>query len=300
MQPAADGGRQPVEPHPCAVRRDGGRPVGADRRAASRERFSTTAISRPCWSASTTFSPQYAQYPAVGEPTLTANVQAAGAELGNQVNRLANAGAKVIVDDDPRRRLLTPFALAEKAAHIDTDRAALITRLVAAFNARCARRSSTTATASAWCRSTSWSNRSSSFPGLDGISNTTDAACDLNQSQLTPQSILDCTDLTLVPNATADVLPVGRRSTPVVRRTVDPRQFGAAARDRRIRSESVRARRAGAPPSSALGAASQPSRLQARRSASPDAPRRRRHVVGRDPVHQRIERRARGIRIRSR
>ena len=37
-------------------------------------------------------------------------------------------------------------------------------------------------------------------PGLDGITNTTDAVCDLAQSKLTPPSSLDCTAQTFVPN----------------------------------------------------------------------------------------------------
>lgn len=146
---------------------------------------------------------QYAQYPAVGEPTLTANVQAAGVEVGNQVNRLANAGAKVIVTTIPDVGY-SPYALAEKAAHIDTDRQQLIIRLVAAFNAALRSTLINDGHRIGLVTMDQLVESIVSFPGLDGISNTTDAACDLNQSQLTPQSILDCTDLTLVPNATAE------------------------------------------------------------------------------------------------
>ena len=38
-------------------------------------------------------------------------------------------------------------------------------------------------------------------PGLDGITNNTDAVCDLTQSKLIPPSILDCTSLTSCPTA---------------------------------------------------------------------------------------------------
>ena len=77
---------------------------------------------------------QYAQYPAVGDAQLVANVEAAGRVLGDQVNRIANAGAKVLISTIPDLGL-TPFAIAERAAHTDTDRAALLSHLSARFNA---------------------------------------------------------------------------------------------------------------------------------------------------------------------
>lgn len=51
-----------------------------------------------------------------------------------EVNRLVAAGARVIVSTTPDVGL-TPYALAEKAAHTDTDRAALLTTLTSEFNA---------------------------------------------------------------------------------------------------------------------------------------------------------------------
>ena len=77
---------------------------------------------------------QYAQYPAVSDTQLVANVEAAGRALGDQVNRLANAGAKVLISTIPDLGL-TPFAIAERAAHTDTDRAVLLSHLSARFNA---------------------------------------------------------------------------------------------------------------------------------------------------------------------
>ena len=52
---------------------------------------------------------QFAQYPGVGEDQLLANVDAAGAELANQANRLAGLGAKVLISTIPDMGL-TPFA----------------------------------------------------------------------------------------------------------------------------------------------------------------------------------------------
>ena len=143
---------------------------------------------------------QYAQYPMLSEAQISANLAAAGAEVGRQVNRLADLGAKVVVATIPDVGV-TPFAVTEKANNIDTDRAALLTRLTQSFNT--AMRSSLTndgrriglvlfdEVISAIARNT----------GLDGFFVTNTGACDLNQSQLMPQSILDCNDYTLVEGA---------------------------------------------------------------------------------------------------
>ena len=144
---------------------------------------------------------QYAQYPAVSEPTLTANVEAAGAEVGNQVNRLADAGAKVIVTTIPDVGD-SPYALAEKMAHIDTDRQQLIFRLVARFNAGLRSTLTNDGHRIGLVTMDQLVESVVQFPGLDGFTNTTDGACDINQSLLTPPSILDCTGFTLIPNAT--------------------------------------------------------------------------------------------------
>lgn len=77
---------------------------------------------------------EYAKYPTVSEAQLTDNVEAIGAALGQQVNRLADSGAKVLISTLPDLGT-TPFALAERTAHRDTDRAALISRLTFRFNA---------------------------------------------------------------------------------------------------------------------------------------------------------------------
>ena len=60
---------------------------------------------------------QYLQYPMLSEAQITANVEAAGVEAGRQVNRLADAGSKVLIATIPDVGK-TPFALAEQASHI--------------------------------------------------------------------------------------------------------------------------------------------------------------------------------------
>ena len=75
----------------------------------------------------------YAQYPGATEDSLVAQAEAAGTALGLQINRLADAGAKVIVSTVPDFGL-SPFGLAEEARV--PGRAALLTRLSARLNAK--------------------------------------------------------------------------------------------------------------------------------------------------------------------
>lgn len=76
---------------------------------------------------------QYAQYPAVSAADLEANVEAAGAVLAAQVNRIANLGAKVLLSTAPDLGF-TPYAVTEDAAN--PGRAALLSRLTERFNAK--------------------------------------------------------------------------------------------------------------------------------------------------------------------
>jgi len=69
------------------------------------------------------------------EAVLTDALETLGTALATRVNALANAGAKVLIATVPDLGL-TPFASAERAANTDTDRAALLTRLTARFNAK--------------------------------------------------------------------------------------------------------------------------------------------------------------------
>jgi phospholipase/lecithinase/hemolysin len=71
---------------------------------------------------------QYSAYPGQSEDELKATLTARGAAVAGQVNRIANAGGKVLAITVPDVGL-TPFALAQGA-----DRAALLQRLTAAFN----------------------------------------------------------------------------------------------------------------------------------------------------------------------
>ncbi len=75
----------------------------------------------------------YRQYPVRSRETLLADAGARGVALAQAVNRLVRLGGRVIVSNLPDVGM-TPFALAERTANDDTDRAALMTALTTAFN----------------------------------------------------------------------------------------------------------------------------------------------------------------------
>jgi hypothetical protein len=77
----------------------------------------------------------YRQYPAQSQSALEAIAEQRGLALAEQINRVANANGRALFVLIPDLGL-TPFAIAEKAAHADTDRAALLTRLTAKFNGK--------------------------------------------------------------------------------------------------------------------------------------------------------------------
>lgn len=75
----------------------------------------------------------YAQYPAQSEAALRAEATARGRLLAAQVNRLADAGGRIILPTLPDMGL-TPFALKENTAKADPNRSKLLTSLTSAFN----------------------------------------------------------------------------------------------------------------------------------------------------------------------
>lgn len=77
----------------------------------------------------------YAQYPTRSEEQITAELRERGIQLASEVNRMVGLGVRVVVSTLPDLGL-SPYAVAQKAAFTDTDRAALLSRLTAAFNAR--------------------------------------------------------------------------------------------------------------------------------------------------------------------
>jgi len=142
---------------------------------------------------------QYAQFPGVGESQLIDNVEAAGAEVARQVNRLASADVRVLMSTVPDVSY-SPFAIAERAAHTDTDRQQLIRRLVLRFNASLRATVNNDGRRIGLVLGDEMVQTVARFPGFNNINNSTTAVCDLTRSQLVPPSILDCSRLTLIAN----------------------------------------------------------------------------------------------------
>jgi phospholipase/lecithinase/hemolysin len=142
----------------------------------------------------------YAQYPAVSESELSGRAEAAGTLVGEQVNRLADAGVKVLLATIPDTGV-TPFAAKQKAAHADTDRAALLTRLSQRFNAKIRATIENDGRRIGLILLDEMVSAIGKFRGLEGFNNASVGACDLSKSQLTPPSSLDCSNLTLISGA---------------------------------------------------------------------------------------------------
>lgn len=140
---------------------------------------------------------QYAQFPGVPESTLIANVEAAGAEVARQVNRLAAADVRVLIATIPDVSY-SPFAIAERTANPGVDRQELIRSLVSRFNASLRATIINDGRRIGLVLADELVQTSARFPGFNGIGNVTTGVCDLSRSQLVPPSILDCTRLTLI------------------------------------------------------------------------------------------------------
>jgi outer membrane lipase/esterase len=141
---------------------------------------------------------QYLQYPVKSEAEITANLEAAGALAGTQVNRLADTGAKVLLAT-AQDVGYTPFAVSERNAHADTDRAAMLSRLSNSYNSKLRATIVNDGRKIGLVLLDELVSGVAKNPGLDGFTNTTDAVCDLTLSTLTPPSSLDCTTQTLIP-----------------------------------------------------------------------------------------------------
>jgi phospholipase/lecithinase/hemolysin len=148
---------------------------------------------------------EYQRYPGVSEPQLIANLEAQGAEVGRQVNRIADTGAKVLLSTTLDVGY-TPYAIAQRAANTDTDRAALLSRLSFRFNASLRATIVNDGRKIGLVLLDDMVATLGKFPGTQGFSNVTQPVCDLTKSKLTPPSILDCTALTFVTNGSGAYL----------------------------------------------------------------------------------------------
>ncbi len=138
----------------------------------------------------------YSQFGLQDANTLGNAAEARGEALANQVNRIANAGGKVILSTTQDIGY-SPFAAKEKASHNDTDRAALLSELTRRFNVGLRLKIINDGRMIGLILTDELSQTMARYPSSYGMSNSTDAAC--LASALPPV----CTDKTLATNATA-------------------------------------------------------------------------------------------------
>lgn len=145
---------------------------------------------------------EYQKYPATGSAQLIANVEAAGAEVGRQVNRITGSGANVllstIIDVG-----YSPYGFAERAAHADTDRAALLSQLSQRFNASMRATIENDGRKIGLILLDELTTTVIKVPGYGGFTNATTGVCDLSKSSLIPPSVLDCTQQTFIDGGSA-------------------------------------------------------------------------------------------------
>ena len=133
----------------------------------------------------------YAQFPAQSQASLIDAVKARGRALGDQVNRIANAGGRVIISTLPDMGV-TPFALKQKAANVDTDRAAFLSSLTTEFNTAMRLTILNDGRLIGLVLSDEAIVATVRYPAAFGYANVTDAVC------LTTVAVQDCTSNTLV------------------------------------------------------------------------------------------------------
>lgn len=157
---------------------------------------------------------QYALYDGTNETLLTQAMQAAGTVLAGQVNRIANAGGKVLIATVPDLGL-SPFALAEDLAN--AGRAALLTRLTEAFNERVRAGILNDGRKIGLLLVDEQVQTLVKFPDLYSLSNVTTAVCDPAKAPTVDQ----CTEQTLVTDGSSSTYlwadgthlsPAGHRS----------------------------------------------------------------------------------------
>ena len=144
----------------------------------------------------------YQQYPALSEPELIGIVEAAGAETGRQVNHLTDLGAKVLLATIFDMGF-TPFGAAERAAHADTDRAALLSRLTFRYNASMRGTIVNDGRKIGLILMDEYVTSVGTIAGFGGFTNGTTGVCDLTKSTFVPPSSLDCTAQTFISGGTS-------------------------------------------------------------------------------------------------
>jgi len=140
---------------------------------------------------------EYRKYPAVGSDQLVANVEAHGAEVGRQVNRITDTGAKVLLSTIMDVGY-SPYATGER----DADRITVLSLLSQRFNASMRATIVNDGRKIGLILLDELTVQVVKFPGFGGFTNAFNGVCDLTKSALTPPSILDCTPQTFVAGGT--------------------------------------------------------------------------------------------------
>ncbi len=140
---------------------------------------------------------QYALFDGSNEAALKQTLQAAGDALAGQVNRIANAGGKVLIATVPDLGL-TPFAITENSTN--AGRAALLTRLTAAFNERVRAGIENNGRKIGLLLFDELVQTLAKFPSSHGIANVTVGVCD----PLKAATLEQCTTQTLVTDGNAN------------------------------------------------------------------------------------------------
>jgi phospholipase/lecithinase/hemolysin len=140
---------------------------------------------------------EYQQYPALSSDQLVANVEAEGAEVGRQVNRITDTGAKVLLATIMDVGF-TPFSIAETAAHADTNRTTLLSLLSQRFNASMRATIANDGRKIGLILLDELTTSVVKIPGFSGFIHPLTPVCDLTKSALTPPSVLDCSPLTFI------------------------------------------------------------------------------------------------------
>ena len=138
----------------------------------------------------------YGQFPAQSQASLIDAVKTRGRALGDQVNRIANAGGRVIIATLPDMGV-TPFALKQKAANVDTDRAAFLSSLTTEFNTAMRLTILNDGRLIGLVLADEAIQATVRYPAAFGYVNVTDAVC------LTTIAVQDCTTNTLVTDGSA-------------------------------------------------------------------------------------------------
>lgn len=137
----------------------------------------------------------YRQFPAQNRETLLSSAGERGRALADQVNRVANAGGRVIVVTLPDLGL-TPFAIKEKASKTDVDRAVLLSELTATFNTQMRLNIINDGRLIGLVLADEMTQAIVKFPSGFGYANVDSPACKV--------ALPDCTTKTLVDTASAD------------------------------------------------------------------------------------------------